>query len=94
VTGATKISGGEWIEWSTNASVGWDGFGFAVDTEPVYFDVYADAEKRPGLVQFPEYPSGTPTSPAASPFGMSSEGTGSSDAGGSGPPLDGSSKAD
>jgi hypothetical protein len=65
-------SGGERIEWSTNASTGWDGFIFTVDVEPIYFDVYADGMSRPGLVEFRD-PEGMVEMPTVSPFGMSSQ---------------------
>jgi hypothetical protein len=73
VSGINQVTGGgERIDWNTNASTGWDGFSFATDTEPLYFDVFVDGNAQPNLFVFPEAPGGQPTSPAANPFGIQS----------------------
>ena len=66
------VQGGEAITWSTNASDGWDGFSFVTDTEPVVYQVNVDTQPRQDLFLFPEYPTGTPTSPTTDPFALSS----------------------
>jgi hypothetical protein len=72
VSAITTVEGGERIDWNTDASTGWDGFSFTTDTEPVYFDVFIDGNRHPELFVYAGAPSGTPTNPTASPFGMSS----------------------
>jgi hypothetical protein len=72
VSRAENVTGGQRIDWDTFASTGWDGFSFTTDTEPIYFDVYIDGARHPELFSFPEAPSGSDTSPAATPFGISS----------------------
>jgi len=72
VSGVMQVSGGERIDWDTNASTGWDGFSFTTDTEPLYFDVFIDGSRHPELFEFAAAPSGNTSEPAASPFGMSS----------------------
>jgi len=72
VSGINVISGGERIDWNTNASTGWDGFSFATDAEPLYFDVFVDDNRQPNLFVFSQAPGGQPGSPAASPFGIKS----------------------
>ncbi|HUB05496.1 MAG TPA: hypothetical protein VMB50_00760 [Myxococcales bacterium] len=73
VSAPYDVPGGQRIDWDTFASDGWDGFAFTTDTEPLYFDVHVDGSPRPDLVLFPSAPNGgTPLSPAATPFGMSS----------------------
>jgi hypothetical protein len=73
VSTAADVPGGQRIDWDTFASSGWDGFAFTTDTEPLYFDVYIDGERHPELFAFPQYPTGADSSPAASPFAISSE---------------------
>ena len=73
VSGIQTVSGGQRIDWDTFASTGWDGFSFTTDTEPVYFDVYIDGARHPELFYFAEAPTGTTTTPASSPFAISSE---------------------
>jgi hypothetical protein len=85
--------GGERINWSTVATIGWDGFTFSVDTEPIYFDVFADNARRPTITEFPAFPGGAPTSPETSPFGMSS-GVRGADGGSDAPPGDAPSDGD
>jgi hypothetical protein len=86
VSGVMQVAGGEAITWSTNASDGWDGFSFVTDTEPVIYSVYVDGQERPDLFLYARYPDGTPTSPTASPFALSSmtldAGLGPTDGGG------------
>jgi hypothetical protein len=72
VSSVIQVSGGEAITWSTNASDGWDGFSFVTDTEPVIYQVNVDGQPRQDLFLFPEYPTGTPTSPTTNPFALSS----------------------
>jgi hypothetical protein len=72
VSGITLVTGGERIDWNTDASTGWDGFSFATDTEPLYFDVLIDGNRHPELFEFAAAPSGAASEPAAAPFGMSS----------------------
>jgi hypothetical protein len=72
VSSIQTVSGGQRIDWDTFASTGWDGFSFTTDTEPIYLDVYIDGKRYPQLFYFPETPNGSPASPAASPFGISS----------------------
>ncbi len=72
VSGVETVTGGERIDWDTFASDGWDGFGFTTDTEPVYFDVYIDGNRLPQLVSFPVGSNAAPSSPASSPFGVTS----------------------
>jgi len=72
VSGITSVTGGERIDWDTDASTGWDGFSFTTDTEPVFFDVFIDGNRHPELFVFAGAPSGKPANPAESPFGMSS----------------------
>ncbi len=72
VSRAENVTGGQRIDWDTFASTAWDGFSFTTDTEPIYFDVYIDGARHPELFFFPEAPSGADTSPAATPFGISS----------------------
>jgi hypothetical protein len=43
-------TGGERIEWDTLAKDGWDGFSFAVDGAPLYFEIYVDGRARPELL--------------------------------------------
>lgn len=66
------VTGGERIDWDTDASTGWDGFSFTTDTEPVQFDVLIDGNRHPELFEYAQAPSGQTSEPAASPFGMSS----------------------
>ncbi|MGO8995435.1 MAG: hypothetical protein ACLQVI_19155 [Polyangiaceae bacterium] len=72
VSGVETVTGGERIDWDTFASDGWDGFGFTTDTEPVYFDVYIDGNRLPQLFYFPVGTNEVTTSPASSPFGVTS----------------------
>jgi len=46
------VAGGERIDWDTNASIGWDGFSFTTDTEPLYIELNVDGEARPDLLEF------------------------------------------
>ncbi len=72
VSAVMHIAGGEAITWNTNASDGWDGFSFVTDTEPVVYEVNVDGQPHQDLFLFPEYPTGTPTSPTTNPFACSS----------------------
>ncbi len=64
VSSILVVSGGERIDWNTSASTGWDGFSFAVDTEPVYFDVFIDGARHPELFYFPARPKARRASPS------------------------------
>jgi hypothetical protein len=72
VSGVQNVAGGQRIDWDTFASDGWDGFGFTTDTEPVYFDVFIDGSRLPQLVSFQVGTNATTSSPASSPFGVTS----------------------
>jgi hypothetical protein len=72
VSGVIEVAGGERIDWDTVASTGWDGFSFTTDTEPIYFDIYIDGRQHPEVFFFASTPDGTTSTPASTPFGMSS----------------------
>jgi len=46
-----SAGGGERIDWDTLAKDGWDGFSFATNGAPLYFDVNVDGQSRPELLE-------------------------------------------
>lgn len=69
VSQVTSNGTNEEVTWSTDASIGFDGFDFTTDGGEVYFDTFVDGNRRPDLVYLPT--TGTQiTNPSTSPFGV------------------------
>jgi hypothetical protein len=72
VSPVTSNGTNQQVTWNTDASIGFDGFDFTTDGGEVFFDTLVDGVRRPDLVYLPT--SGAQiTSPATSPFGVTSQ---------------------
>ena len=65
-----NVTGGERIDFDSNAASTLNGFDFVVNVEPVYFDLYIDGKQYPNLVFFPSTDTGQIANSAAMPFGL------------------------